>query len=93
MADPATEGGSSARDAHEQQPHGQAHDHHDPLDLDLDPVEPIQVDSDLGDGSDADSAYGGSDDSESTQSLYSTITKHVYENGRRYHSYRQGAYW
>ena len=49
----------------------------------------IQVDS----GSDADSTYGWDDDSNSTQSLYSNITKHVYENGRRYHSYRQGAYW
>ncbi|KAL2126993.1 hypothetical protein VTI74DRAFT_11497 [Chaetomium olivicolor] len=62
--------------------------------LDQDHEEPIQVDSDLVDGSDADSAYGGrDDDTGSTQSLYSTITKYVYENGRRYHSYRQGAYW
>ncbi len=53
----------------------------------------IQVDSDLGDRSDADSSYGCDDDRESTTSLYSSITRHVYENGRRYHSYRQGAYW
>jgi SAM-dependent methyltransferase len=25
--------------------------------------------------------------------LYSAITKYVYQNGRRYHSYRQGTYW
>ncbi len=53
------------------------------------PEPSIQVDS----GSDADSTYGWDEDSDSTQSLYSSITKHVYENGRRYHSYRQGAYW
>ena len=54
---------------------------------------PIQVDSEFADGADGDSSYGWDDDSDSTQSLYSSITRHVYENGRRYHSYRQGAYW
>jgi len=48
----------------------------------------IQVDSDL---AETDSSYG--DDSQSTHSLYSTITNYVYENGRRYHSYQQGSYW
>jgi hypothetical protein len=51
----------------------------------------IQVD----DASDADSSYGDDPESErvSTASLYSEITRHVYENGRRYHSYRRGTYW
>ena len=53
----------------------------------------IEVDSEFTDGSDADSFNGWDDDSNSTQSLCSIITKYVYENGRRYHSYRQGAYW
>lgn len=52
---------------------------------------PILVDETL---NDADSAYGDEGDAVSeTTSLYSAITKHVYENGRRYHSYRAGAYW
>jgi hypothetical protein len=55
--------------------------------------EGIQVDSEFHDTSDADSSYSWDDDSSSTQSLYSAITRHVYENGRRYHSYREGAYW
>jgi hypothetical protein len=45
-------------------------------------------------GSDSDSAYDGEsllgDD---TRSLASYITHYRYENGRRYHSYRDGAYW
>lgn len=42
----------------------------------------------------ADSSYGDDgDDQSETNSLYSTITKYVYENGRRYHSYRYGTYW
>ena len=51
----------------------------------------ILVDSDP---ADTDSSFGDDEgDQLSTQSLYSTITRFVYENGRRYHSYRQGAYW
>jgi len=54
-------------------------------------AETIPVDETL---NDADSAYGDEGDAASeTTSLYSAITKHVYENGRRYHSYRAGAYW
>lgn len=41
---------------------------------------------------DNDSSYGADDASETT-SMYSAITKYVYENGRRYHSYRAGTYW
>lgn len=41
------------------------------------------VDSTFGDGSDA-SAY--------TASIASSVYNHVYENGRRYHSYREGSY-
>lgn len=49
----------------------------------------IRVDESL---SDIDSAYG--DDTESqTTSLKSSVTQYVYENGRRYHSYRSGTYW
>lgn len=43
---------------------------------------------------DNDSSYGGDSDAASeTTSLYSAILNHVYENGRRYHSYRAGTYW
>jgi hypothetical protein len=52
---------------------------------------PIRIDDAL---DDADSSYGGdSDEGSETTSLYSAITKYVYENGRRYHSYRYGTYW
>ncbi|SPO05571.1 related to methyltransferase [Cephalotrichum gorgonifer] len=57
------------------------------------PAALIQVDSET---AETDSAFGDDgvgDDSLSTQSLYSHITNFVYENGRRYHSYQQGAYW
>jgi hypothetical protein len=43
---------------------------------------------------DIDSAYG--DDSligDDTQTLSTYITDYRYEFGRRYHSYRDGAYW
>jgi hypothetical protein len=51
----------------------------------------IRVDESL---DDEDSSYGDDSDRESqTTSLYSAITKYVYENGRRYHSYRYGTYW
>lgn len=43
---------------------------------------------------DSDSAYGG--DSligDDTKTLSSYITDYRYEFGRRYHSYRDGAYW
>lgn len=43
---------------------------------------------------DADSAYG--DDSllgDDTRTLSEYITDYRYEFGRRYHSYRDGAYW
>lgn len=42
----------------------------------------------------ADSAYGDDSDRESqTTSLKSSVTNYVYENGRRYHAFRQGTYW
>merc|ERR1712098_644272 len=48
----------------------------------------------MGDFDDNDSSYGGDSDAASeTTSLYSAIFRHVYENGRRYHSYRAGTYW
>ena len=45
-----------------------------------------------GDG-DRDSAYGESLYASDTASITSAITKYRYENGRRYHAYRDGAYW
>jgi hypothetical protein len=45
------------------------------------------------DDSDRDSAYGESLPSSDTASITSDITKYRYENGRRYHAYRDGAYW
>jgi hypothetical protein len=42
---------------------------------------------------DNDSAYGDSIDGSDTTSIKSVITKYRYENGRRYHAYRDGAYW
>ena len=51
---------------------------------------PLRVD----DFDDNDTSYGGDSDAASeTTSLYSAIFRHVYENGRRYHSYRAGTYW
>jgi hypothetical protein len=48
----------------------------------------IRVDESLGD---TDSSYGDDSDRESqTTSLYSAITKYVYENGRRYNSNSNG---
>ncbi|KAF4543068.1 Sam dependent methyltransferase [Lasiodiplodia theobromae] len=38
-----------------------------------------------------DSAFG--DDISDTTSVASTIWRHRYENGRRYHKFREGAYW
>ena len=40
-----------------------------------------------------DSTLGDDDNVSETMSLRSSIFEHVYENGRRYHSYKQGAYW
>jgi hypothetical protein len=43
---------------------------------------------------DADSAYDGNSlIGDDTRSLASYITDYRYENGRRYHAYRDGAYW
>ncbi|KIV96833.1 hypothetical protein PV10_00650 [Exophiala mesophila] len=45
-------------------------------------------------GSDQDSTFGGSDEggSTTTTSLASSVFDYVYENGRRYHKYREGSY-
>ena len=51
-----------------------------------DPDDVIQID-------DNDSSYGGDDGASETTSLRSHIAAYVYENGRRYHSYRAGSYW
>jgi hypothetical protein len=42
---------------------------------------------------DNDSTCGGDDTASETTSLRSHIAAYVYENGRRYHSYRAGSYW
>lgn len=42
---------------------------------------------------DTDSTYGGSLIGCDTDTLASYITDYRYENGRRYHSYRDGEYW
>ncbi|KAK5196120.1 hypothetical protein LTR99_008071 [Exophiala xenobiotica] len=44
------------------------------------------------DHSDADSAFGGSTDGSWTASLASSVLNYKYENGRRYHAYREGQY-
>jgi hypothetical protein len=43
--------------------------------------------------SDGDSTFGDNDSASETTSLRSAVLNYVYENGRRYHSYRAGAYW
>jgi hypothetical protein len=43
--------------------------------------------------SDRDSSYGDSDAASETTSLRSAVLNYIYENGRRYHSYRAGSYW
>lgn len=43
--------------------------------------------------SDRDSSYGESDAASETTSLRSAVLSYIYENGRRYHSYRAGSYW
>ncbi|TVY35145.1 Secondary metabolism regulator [Lachnellula subtilissima] len=50
---------------------------------------PLQIDED---NSSADSAYGSSVAS-SSDSLGSSITNYLYENGRRYHAYKEGEYY
>ncbi|CZR65212.1 related to methyltransferase [Phialocephala subalpina] len=52
--------------------------------------EPLQID-DQGDFEDTDSAYGSSVAS-SSATLASSITNYQYENGRRYHAYKEGEY-
>jgi hypothetical protein len=42
---------------------------------------------------DTDSTYGGSLIGCDTDTLASYITDYRYENGRRYHAYRDGEYW
>lgn len=48
----------------------------------------IEVD----DGRENDSAIGDSDVSSFTTSIASSVLNYVYENGRRYHSFREGQY-
>lgn len=50
--------------------------------------------SDFGQDLDADSAFGGESYlSDDTKTLSTFITDYRFENGRRYHSYQDGAYW
>ncbi|KAH0430084.1 methyltransferase domain-containing protein [Colletotrichum camelliae] len=62
----------------------------------LNPVEneavaPLQVDNDIR-RDDHDSAYGSDAGSAYTSSITSSIFHYQYENGRRYHAYREGQY-
>ncbi|KAF2738092.1 S-adenosyl-L-methionine-dependent methyltransferase [Polyplosphaeria fusca] len=57
--------------------------HNDPAQI---PVEDPDLDS-------ADSAYGDDGMLSETTSIPSTILRHRYENGRRYHKFREGEYW
>jgi len=57
------------------------------------PVDPVPEYHDDMEIDDHDSTYGGDDLASETTSLRSSIFNHVYENGRRYNSYRNGAYW
>ncbi|PSN66925.1 S-adenosyl-L-methionine-dependent methyltransferase [Corynespora cassiicola Philippines] len=45
------------------------------------------------DPEDADSAFGDDDLLSDTTSIPSTIMRHRFENGRRYHKFREGEYW
>jgi hypothetical protein len=43
---------------------------------------------------DVDSAYGGEDsEADTTTTLKSAVTNYIYDNGRRYNSFRSGSYW
>ncbi|CAJ0542855.1 Ff.00g002870.m01.CDS01 [Fusarium sp. VM40] len=53
---------------------------------------PLQVDEDELPGNDADSTYGSDRDSTYTTSVTSSIYDYQYENGRRYHAFREGQY-
>lgn len=54
-----------------------------------DPHAHIEADDD---SLEVDSALGGSDTESDTTSLASSVLNYKYENGRRYHSYREGKY-
>ncbi|QDS72871.1 hypothetical protein FKW77_007448 [Venturia effusa] len=54
---------------------------------DIDQTGSILIDSER------DSSYGDGDAASETTSLRSTVRSYIYENGRRYHSYRAGSYW
>ncbi|KAG5815068.1 hypothetical protein H9Q74_011915, partial [Fusarium xylarioides] len=53
---------------------------------------PLQVDEDEIAGDDADSTYGSDRGSVYTASATSSIYDYQYENGRRYHAFREGQY-
>ncbi|KAK7428821.1 hypothetical protein QQZ08_004591 [Neonectria magnoliae] len=53
---------------------------------------PLQVDEDDIRENDADSAYSSDTESAYTASVTSSIYHYQYENGRRYHAYREGQY-
>ncbi|KAK1993100.1 S-adenosyl-L-methionine-dependent methyltransferase [Colletotrichum falcatum] len=54
---------------------------------------PLQVDTDIDDpAADNDSAYGSDSGTAYTGSITSSIFHYQYENGRRYHAYREGQY-
>lgn len=93
---------STAHPANSTQAHTSELPQTDPVTDDVQPSlnqAPIQADTTETAGANAnqsdenDSAYGeGDDTSIYTTSLMSAVREHRYENGRRYHSYREGEY-
>lgn len=80
--------------------HSQTFSAHDSaLSLNTDDDDPSPDDGDFADVEqqrefdDNDSAFGGSLIGCDTDTLASFITDYRYENGRRYHAYRDGEYW
>lgn len=58
--------------------------------VEIDPLANTSSTDSDGDSSDSDSDYGSAGDA--TVSLLSAATDYTYENGRRYHGYREGKY-
>ena len=61
-------------------------------DVEPEDVERVEADPEIIEDND-DSALGSEIDSTRSTSITSSITGYKYENGRRYHAYREGAYY
>lgn len=64
-----------------------------PADGDTTPDSVERVEADELTADEYDSALGSEVDSSRSASITSSITGYKYENGRRYHAYREGAYY